>query len=296
MVAGLAMPTLAYAEKPIVLLLTSDNTPRSTAIVDSFKAAMEGTTRITYSLGAERDAAAFLADNIRGMEVALVFAVGDRAFLAALREFTNTPVVYTDVLDPLPAAGRTNMLGGSPRVDPAATLQRLKTLFPRLQTVGTIRGTRIVDEFWNKSAEEAAGTLGIRLVDRTVANPAEVATAAKVLLADCGCIWPLPDPIIWAPTVVAHLIHDAMLAKVPVLGLEEAWLQAATPAPLVCVSSTTGIGTAAAARARSVLKLDSAGAASPYAGPWIVGSKATCRAFGVVLTKNTAPAVDQWID
>ncbi|MCK6525136.1 hypothetical protein L6R49_27335 [Myxococcota bacterium] len=290
-------PRLALADRPTVLVLSSDTSARTQTLVDTFKANITGVTRLSYELGGEADAAAFLADNLRELQVSLVFAIGDRAFLAAVREYVNVPVLYTDVNDASAAAGRADAVGLSVRVDPSPALTRLQGLLPRMTTLGAIRGLKDPEAAWWDTLGEACAALQLKLDVRKVNASADVANASAALLAQCGAILVQPDPQLWAPSVASRLLYDASLAKVPVIAFDRSWLRAANPAPFVLESSAKGLGEVAAREAMRLLSLGEGGAAgASFPEPWLVGSKAALRALTIPLKKESAALVDEWID
>lgn len=296
-VGALALtPRVGWASRPVVLVLSSGASARSAAILEAFKAGTEGTTRVSYELGPEVDAAAFLADGIRDLEVNAVFAVGDRAFLAAVREFTTVPLIYADVLDAGPGAGRANVHGLSLRVDPARGLQKLKEVLPRLNTLGVLRGAADADAAWWARLTEAAKGASVAVEQKIASSPADVANAASALLAASNVVWPQPDPRLWTGSVVSRLLYDAQFAHIPVVGLDRTWLAAANPAPLVFETSAAGVGEAGAAAVKKALSLTSGAEAGAWPEPWLVGSKRALRSLGVSLRKEAAERVDEWID
>ncbi|MBK7759134.1 MAG: hypothetical protein IPI35_22620 [Deltaproteobacteria bacterium] len=289
-------PSLARADRPTVLVLSSDTSARTQTLVESFKANVTDVTRLSYELGAEEDAAAFLADNLRELQVSLVFAIGDRAFLAAAREYVNVPMLYTDVTDTSAVSGREDAVGLSVRVDPQAALTRLVGLLPRMTTLGAIRGLKDPETLWWDKLKESCETLKLKLDVRQVNASADVANASAALLAQCGGVLVQPDPQLWAPSVASRLLYDASLAKVPVIAFDRSWLRAANPAPFVLESSAKGLGAAAAQEAMRRLSLSDAGEARTFPEPWLVGSKAALRALTIPLKKESAALVEEWID
>ncbi|MCK6515191.1 hypothetical protein L6R46_09080 [Myxococcota bacterium] len=261
-------PRLSFAaERATVLVLSSDTSERTQTLVETFKANVTGVTRLSYELGAEADAAAFLADNLRELQVSLVFA-----------------------------SGRGDAIGLSVRVDPLAALTRLQGLLPRMTTLGAIRGLKDPESLWWDKLGEACEALKLKLDVRKVNASADVANASAALLAQCGAVLVQPDSQLWAPSVASRLLYDASLAKIPVIAFDRSWLRAANPAPFVLESSPKGLGEVAAQEAMRLLALGEAGAARSFPEPWLVGSKAALRALTIPLKKESAALVNEWID
>lgn len=294
--ASLLAPRLARAERPVLLVLTSGASERATTITTVFKERTEGATRISYELGPEIDAAAFLADGIRDLTINAVFALGDRAFVAAAREFTTIPLIYADVTDVSAISGRTNAIGLSLRVDPARGLSKLKTLLPRLSILGILKSPSDTEAGWWAALDAAAKEQAITLETRTVASPADVANATTALLSRADVLWPQPDAKLWSGTVISRMLLDAQMAHKAVIGLERTWLTAANPAPLAFETSAKGIGEAAAAAAMTAMGLAPVAGASAFPEPWLVGSKNAWRTVGLILRKDVAAQIDEWVD
>ncbi|MFT7520545.1 MAG: hypothetical protein ACI9MC_002694 [Kiritimatiellia bacterium] len=146
-------------ERPTILVLTSQSDQRSDVIATSFKKQVDFAMRFTYDLGAESDSTAFIADNVRGQIISLVFAMGDLALKSSGREFSSTPKVYADVRDLSLALGRSDVRGVDVRTEPRATLDKLTSIIPGAKTVGVIRRSSDNREYCTlvESAAEARG-------------------------------------------------------------------------------------------------------------------------------------------
>lgn len=292
--AGLLLPRVARADRPVILVLTSGASPRAETITTVFREQTSGATRVSYELGPEVDAAAFLADGTRDLTVSLVVALGDRAFAAAAREFAAVPLIYADVSDTSSVAGRDNVVGLSLRPDPARGLERVKAVLPRVGVVGVIRSARDNDAAWYAALDAGATALGLRVVTETVTSASDVNNALAGLISRADLVWPQPDPRLWTGAVASRALQECLLAKKPILGLDRSWLAASAGAPLVLESSAAGIGSAAASAARRVLGLESTAAAAAFPEPWLVGSRDAWRTLGLILKKETAALIDEW--
>lgn len=294
--AALLLPRWARAGRPLLLVLTSGASPRTEAILGAVEAGTEDANRVIYELGPEVEAAAFLADGTRDLAINAVLAVGDRAFVAAAREFANLPLIYADVHDTSAAAGRPNVVGLSLRPDPAQGLTHLRGVFPQLKTLGLVRGARDADAAWWTGLESAAAEQKIVLEVKTASSVADLGNAMTALLARADAVWVQPDPQLWTGAVVGRTLYDASLAHKPVIGLDRSWLAAVPPAPFVLEASAVGIGQAAAAAARRALGLTDTAGGSSFPEPWLVGSKLAVRNLGLPLRKAEAALVQEWVD
>lgn len=289
---AVGVPVSGWAsERPTILVFTSDSTERSAKIASTFKDEVDFAIRISYDLGAERDAGAFIADNIRGMPVQLVFAVGDVALKAAAREFTGVPVVHAEVADLAPTLGRSDIVGVSARVEPAALLDRLRTLSPGLKSVGTIRASADDDRYWGDLAT-ACTERGLELSEVRVASAADVGNAIRQLVATVDFLVLVEDPQLWSPTALSSTLRHAYEGKLPVASWSRAHLSGPQPAAVALVADAAGVGVSAAALAGRLLKQGKVD--RKYAAPVVVGHLSALRAAGLKITKKNAEAVDEW--
>jgi ABC-type uncharacterized transport system substrate-binding protein len=289
--ACVALPARAAA-KTVLVLADRDN-PRHDTIVGAFRPACADVDQIVYTLDASTDAAAFLADGIRDLPVDAVLAVGDRALVAAVREFPGASVVFVDASDPSPGL-TAGAVGVSTRVGADAGLTRLRAALPRVERYGLIRSSADTDDAWWAALDAAAERLAVQVEVRRVGAASEVVNAVTALLARAQALWILPDRAVWTGTAVARTLTEATAAKVAVVGPDRSWLTAARPAPLVIETSAVALGTAAAARVRASLGLGSP--TSSDADPWLVGVQVAWRGLGLLLNKDIAAHVDEWLD
>jgi len=282
-------------DPPLVVVFTSDRSPRTGALVRALKAGLGEVTLMSCDLSAEADAGAFIADNLRGVEVALVAAVGGLALRVALREFASTPVVWADTLDDAAASLHPKARGISPRLDPAAVLAKLRILKPDLASIGVLRLSGDSDIYWS-DLEAASKAAGLSLRSPPLAGPAEVDNAFKQLSSGAGVTWIQPDPQLWTGAVLASLFHEAELAHHPVIGFQRDQLAGAQHPAAILESDPAAMGTLAAELATAALKGALPVEPRRYAPPLLVAQLSALRAAGILVNKKTAAAVDVWAD
>jgi len=285
-----SLGTALAAERPIVLVFMSDTSKRTLAIVDAFKSKLDFATKLTYDLSQEQDAGAFIADQIRGMKIALVFAIGDKAYKAATREFTGIPVLYVDRTDSSPAPANSHEV--SSQVDPGPFFTRLKALMPELSTLGVIRTPRDKADYINR-IESGAKTADLTAELHSVSSTGELANVLGALYRTVDAVWIRPSPI-WTGAALAAAYYEANLQKVPVIGFSRDHFEVPQPPAMIVESSPEGLGTAARARASKLLQ-DSGSKVEPYASPILLGHLASLRATGINLTKKKAALLDELI-
>jgi ABC-type uncharacterized transport system substrate-binding protein len=293
LVGGLAGSGLvARADSKRVLVLLSDASERNVAIANAFKERLKGGLVMTYDLGQQTDAGAFIADNLRGLDISYVFAVGDLAARAASREFANTPIVHAEVVDPGVLVSRPGLESVSSWPDPKLTLERFAKVVRPLHTVGLLRTPRTTRQV---DAVLAAGEVaGIKVVTRPASGASDVENAVAGLLEQADIVWLLPDYSILTSSLLGKALHQAHIEQRIVATWSTTHFAGAQPAALVVTTGPEGVGQAAAGRISELL----AGAKDSqpvYAAPLLHGHFATLRRARVTLNKATAAEFDERI-
>lgn len=285
---ALLMSRKLRANPPTVLVLLSDRTPATVQTAESFKTSVGACVRITFDLTDEPDAAAYIADNIQGLDIAAVFAVGHKAAVSAAREFSATPLVVTGA--DTETLKRPNVRRVSTRVDPGATLDRLTATLPRLRAVGVL-GTE--DPAWLEALRVAGEARAIQLRALNLRSAAEVHNAWQTLAPPSDLVWLLPGPV-WSGGALANLFHEASILRRPILSFDRSHFEAEQPPPLVVLPGPTGLGQTAGALVTAILA-QGADALAPevYAPPFLLGDVTGLRAAGLPMDRGTLRTLDE---
>ncbi len=282
----------AFADTKRVLVLLSDAGERSLAITSAFKANLSGGLVMTYDLGQQADAGAFIADNIRGLDVGIVFAVGDLAARAATREFASVPIVHADVQDIASMVERPGLEAVSAWPDPKATLERLSRVVRPLNSVGVVRTARTNAQV---DAIEAAGKeLGINILVRTAGSSGDVENAIAGLLSSADIVWLLHDASVLPASLVAKVLHKATVEQKLVATWSRAHLEGPQPAAIAIGTGPEGVGQAAALRVSELLAGNTQSQAA-YAAPRLFGNLESLRRGRVAVNKAVAAEFDEMI-
>lgn len=284
-------PGLAAQERPVVLVLTGDDSARTTRIVAAFEKACDFAATMSYQVGDEAAAGAFIADNIRGRPLGLVFAVGNVALKIAARELGGTPVVYAEVGDPSLVGGRADVTGVPTRLEARGVFERLRIVRPGLRRVGFLRAAADQDAWWRR-ATATAGALGIdtELVD--VPGVQEVGAAFESLLSSTELVWIQPDTRLWTGAALSGVFHAARLRRFPVVGFSRAHLDAPEPPAMVAVGHPDSIAAAAAAMARTRL-VGAPALVHATVAPMLLGHARGMRDAGLQVIATTTAALDE---
>lgn len=297
--AGAVASTLPRAARaddpPLFVIFSGSSSPRCAAVCKGFKAAMGEAMLMSCDLSTEADAGAFIADNLAGVSVSGVFAVGDVALRVALREFNQTPVVWADALDNAAASIYPKARGVSPRLDPGAVLSRLKILKPDLSVLGVLRSATDTDPYWG-ALGAACKAAGVELMSPPVGSSADVNNAFKSLIAGAGFTWIQPDAGLWSGAVLASLFHEAIISQHPVMAFQREQLSGAQGPALVAESDPVAMGAQAAELAKALVAGAAPAELQRYAAPVLVGNLVALRKAGVLVNKKSAASVDVWVD
>jgi|GEM_PF-7022231 len=281
-----------HAESKRVLVLLSDASERSIAISNAFKERLQGGLVMTYDLGQQADAGAFIADNIRGMGISFVFAVGDLAARAASREFATIPIIHAEVVDPGVLVSRPGVEAVASWPDPAATLQRYGKVVRPLNSVGLLRTPRTTRQV---DAVLAAGkATGVKVVTRPARSAADLENAVAGLLEETDVVWLLPDPVVITPSGLARILHKAHIEQRIVATWSPVHFEGAQPAALAVTTGADGVGIAAAGRVSELLA-GNKDSEPVYAPPRLHGHFATLRRARVTVNKHVAAEFDQLV-
>lgn len=290
----LAFPDAAAAEKPVVLVLADQTTARGAAATEAFKATLTSAVVLTYQVDSGSAAATF-ADEVRGDDIQLVFALGDVPLKIAVREFAHDQVVYADVTDPTLVPDNPLVTGISSRFDPAVAVGRLRVAAPSVRELGVLHVLDEPDPYWTDLVE-AGKKVGIRVDVRCAPTSGDVENVTTELFATTDAVWVTEDPR-WSSVDLARLFSRGEFEHEPIIGYDALQVSLAHPAALAFVSDPADVGRAAARRANDLLGLDpSLIAALPaFVQPHLVGHLAQMRAEGLKVTQASAAGIDVWV-
>lgn len=297
-VALLASQAANAGDKAVVLVLTSDSSPRSTEIVRTFKAETAFAVRMSYDLGAAPDPAAFIAENLAEFDPAVVVTVGDLALKAASREWALAPILALEA-DPVIVArlSRANLLQVGGRVAAEPLFASFATLLPGAREVGMVRLAGDDDPWWGQlaAASEAAG---LDLVVEDVHRLEELAAAQRRLVRHVDLLLAQPDPRLWTSTALFDALDLAARARVPVATFSAADLKAEVSPAFAITAGAEGVGHEAARMCREIVEGGAQAAEVVAAAPelMLIGDRRALLRGMVPLTKKTTAVIDAWTD
>lgn len=209
-----------------VAILTSADRAYYNNTVEGFRAALPPNTVVKeYTLGGDLSAGREIGAMLRADPPDVVFAVGLKATLAAKLELPDTPVVFSQVLEPESYQLPTKHMTGIRVVVPAdQQLSTLHALVPRAQRVGLLTGGEAPSSFL-AGAEKAARHLGLTLVPATVGSASDVPKALETLLPLIDVLWIIQDRITVTETTVPVFLKTLLNAKIPIVTFSDSLIR-----------------------------------------------------------------------
>lgn len=156
----------------------------------------------------------------------LVLAIATPAAQAAAQAITGIPLLFTAVTDPVEAGlvesleePGGNVTGTSDFNPVAEQLELITEILPEAKTVGVIYASGEVNsQVQVDAAKQAAGGLGLTIVEATVTTSGEVATAAQTL-GDVDALYIPTDNLLTSAFDV--VVQYAEQQQIPLFGSEE---------------------------------------------------------------------------
>jgi putative ABC transport system substrate-binding protein len=186
------MPGVASA---VILVVKSDDLPQYNSPTNAFSVAYTGEIVELNLEGSREEGEARLRKAAGKHDIDAVFSLGTQAAYLARNTLPETPLVFAMALDWQRYDLAEHGSGVAVEMPADVLLTRFKLLLPDLTRLGVIYSSR-ASQANLQAAHEAARTLGITLVEETVAHPDEVAGAYRRMRGEIDALWMLPDPVV----------------------------------------------------------------------------------------------------
>jgi putative ABC transport system substrate-binding protein len=161
----------------------------------------------------------------------IVFALGAKAAKFAKEKIKDIPVVFGMVFDPDEFVGP-NITGGSLKIPARRKLEEIKRILPGAKKLGMLYSPDSI-ALYKEVSKECVRT-GFQLVARKVDSQKELPDAVKDISWQIDCFLMIPDPAIYFPKSVEHLLREGLEAKCPVIGLSLSYTKAGALASFDC--------------------------------------------------------------
>jgi len=219
--AAFACLTAAHDVRPSsaaeVVILKSANLTYYTEMVEGFRATLPPNTTVKeYDLGGSLSIGQEITRVLRADPPSVVFAAGLKATLAAKLELPDTPVVFSQVLNPeLYGLPQRNMTGIRVVVSPDQQLSTLRTLLPHTKRIGLLYDTSDHSALLSE-AQHSAQRYGFTLVTAVVSSESDVPDTLHRLLPTIDALWVIQDHIVLTEESVPFLLQTLLDAKIPI--------------------------------------------------------------------------------
>ena len=241
------------SEKPVGILISREIAPY-VAMVEGLEDALGNQPLQRYFLDREGRPYSLAAPGglFDPRRFSVLVAVGPEALRFLHDLGSDVPLVHAMVLNPGNVIGdaRSNSLCGiTLNIPPATQIFSIRRHFPALKRLGVLFDPAN-NQSWFDQAAAAAGASGIQLV------PLQVYQArGRVLLPSdfqrTGAVLFIPDRSIISQTVIRHVIKEAALHGIPVIGYNQFFHDAG--AALSIVIDYRGVGAQVANRVAGIL-------------------------------------------
>jgi putative tryptophan/tyrosine transport system substrate-binding protein len=193
-------------------------------MVDGFRRRMEqlGRPSVITVIATDGDAGGPVP---RSVGADLVVALGVRAASIAARDYRGTPAI--GALVTRESALPDNSVGGSVVLEFSVEteLEWMRRLLPQVRRIGVLyssdENARLVAR-----AREVARGLGLEIVARRVANPAEIPGALSALSGSADALWGISDDVVLTAETAKAMLLASLRSRIPFVGLSSQWARA----------------------------------------------------------------------
>ena len=199
-----------------IVILKSANLSYYNEMAEGFRAALPPKTSVKeYDLGGSLPIGQEITRMLRADPPSLVFTVGLKATLAAKLELPDTPVVFSQVLNPeLYGLPSHHMTGIRVVVSPDQQLSTLRALLPQTKRIGLLYDKGDHSTFLNK-AQQSAHSHGFILIPAAVSSESDVPGALHALLPTIEVLWVIQDRTVLTEESVPFLLKTLLDEKIP---------------------------------------------------------------------------------
>lgn len=151
-----------------------------------------------------------------------ICSLGTGATKALQKEITDTPIIFSMLLNPVGMgivknmrSSGSNVTGVSLDVGPQNQLRLLKKIIPTAKTVGILYGGENIDFVHEARAQAPDFNVDIKAVK--IASTIEVPTAIKNNFGQTDVLWLIPDTTVCSKDTLSFIMDYSMKNKLPVM-------------------------------------------------------------------------------
>ena len=211
------IPNVRPSAAEEIAILKSASLSYYTEAVEGFRTALPSQMTIKeYNLGGNPSTGVEITRMLRADPPSLVFAVGLKAALAAKLELPDTPVVFTQVLNPeLYELPTKHMLGIGVIVPADKQLATLLELVPQAKRIGLLYGQDHPLTFI-REAKQSAHQHGLTLIPAAVSSESNVPGALHALLPIIDVLLVIQDHTVLTEESIPFLLKTTLDSRIPI--------------------------------------------------------------------------------
>jgi putative ABC transport system substrate-binding protein len=201
-----------------ILVVQGPSTPASLELLDGFRRRLgQLGRRVDVVVEAEAGTSA-VTETGPGRSADLVLALGARATTLAGSAHQGVPIIGALLAreGTLPDGGWVTavVLEFGPQVE----LEWMHRILPNARRVGVLYSTDENADCVTR-AREVARALGMEIVARRVAGPAEIPSVLAALAGSADVLWGIPDEVVLTPETARAMLLASLRNRVPFVGL-----------------------------------------------------------------------------
>jgi putative ABC transport system substrate-binding protein len=223
--SGLAYPN----QKLVILGVKSENIPAEPygAALSGFRDCLKNNSTnasiIEYHLqGQKEDDLLKLSQAIESKRPDLILTIGTNATRIAQDMVTDVPIIFTMVLDPHRSG--ISVSGVSMDITYETKLETLKDILLDKTKIGVIYSPQSTSSY--EELLKASRNLGFNVAGIEISSEKEFPEAVKTIFEAADCFLMLPDPKIYFPKSIQHLLHESIKSGIPTIGLSSTYTRA----------------------------------------------------------------------
>jgi len=162
----------------------------------------------------------------------LIVTLGSAATEVVREEFTDIPVVFSMVLDPVGngyvnsmVSSGNNLSGSCLDISVKSQLEELAKVLPGVTTIGVIYSSD-KNRKVAKKASKVASSMGLELVSEWVASEGEIPSALDGLSLEVDALWSITDSTVFTPHSTQYILLNTLRNNLPFMALSPTYVKA----------------------------------------------------------------------
>ncbi len=200
---------------PVVVIKSKDMSQYNQAL-SGFKSRISGKTPV-QELNLDAVGEGAIADQVRALGPAAIFAIGPAAAKVARSSFPSVPLVYAVVPNPeaIGLKGQ-NVTGVQMGVHPKKHFALIKQIGGTLKRVGVIYNPQKSQDYVDEGQRAAEGQ-GIQLVSRKANGEQDVPNLVRDMLGSIDAFWLIPDSTVVSRSSYSFILKNTLEKGIPML-------------------------------------------------------------------------------